>query len=267
MTGPEPIALGSLAVAASLILINALISVLMSLGLGRRLLVASLRTLVQLSLLGYLLVPIFAANHPGLSLGLAFLMVVVASWEGLRRVSLRYRGIQTDSFLALLIAASVSTFVGTRLVIQLDPFWQPRYLIPLTGMILGNALTGISLGLDRCLTQMRQRAALIEALLALGASPREASLDTVRDALRTGLIPITNSMSVVGLVTIPGMMTGQLLGGVSPATAARYQIVIMFLIAAATAIGVTIVVLLSVRRLFDDTDRLRLDLLGRNGRA
>lgn len=261
MTGPVPISVSQLLIAASLLLVNAALSWWLSLGLGWRLLVAAARTLVQLSLLGLVLVPIFELAHVGLTLAVALTMIALASFEGLRRVRFRYSGARTDSFIALLLAASVTTWLGTRLVIAVEPWWEPRYLIPLLGMILGNALTGISLGLDRCLSQFKNDAAQIEATLALGATSWEAARPVVVDALRTGLVPILNSMSVVGLVTIPGMMTGQLLGGTPPAIAARYQIVIMFLIASATAIGVSVAVLLSVRRLFDADHRLCSDEL------
>ncbi len=261
MSGPAPISVTQLFVAASLLLCNAGLSWWLSLGLGKRLLVAGLRTLVQLSLLGYLLVPIFRLAHPALTLGLALVMVVLATFEGLRRLHFHYRGSRLDGFIALVVAAAVTTFLGTQFVLSIEPWWQPRYLIPLLGMILGNALTGISLGLDRCLSQLHDQRSSVEAALCLGATRWEAGLPIVTDSLRTGLIPILNSMSVVGLVTIPGMMTGQLLGGTPPWLAARYQIVIMFLIAGATAIGVGIAVLIAVRRLFDDQHRLRSDHL------
>ncbi|MED6335091.1 MAG: ABC transporter permease, partial [Planctomycetota bacterium] len=142
--------------------------------------------------------------------------------------------------------------------------WEPRYLIPFLGMVLGNGLTGISLGLERCLRELDEGRVRVECLLALGATRWEASRVVAGEAVRAGMVPILNSMTVVGLVTIPGMMTGQLLGGVSPLTAARYQILIMFLIAATTAGGVTVVVVLCLRALFDDTHRLRLERLHRS---
>lgn len=256
MTGPAPISVGQLAIAAMLLVCNAGLSWVLSLGLGKRLLVAAARTLVQLSLLGFVLVPIFEAHDPALTLGLGLVMIVLASAEGLKRVRLRYTGARLDSFVALFVAAVVTTIAGTHVVIGIDPWWEPRYLIPLLGMILGNALSGISLGLDRCLEQIRAQRSVIEASLALGATRWEAGRPVVVDALRTGMIPILNSMSVVGLVTIPGMMTGQLLGGTPPWLAARYQIVIMFLIASATAIGVFLAVAFGVRRLFDADHRL-----------
>jgi putative ABC transport system permease protein len=126
-------------------------------------------------------------------------------------------------------------------------------------MILGNALTGVSLGLDRALGQLDEERDRIEGLLALGATWWEASRPVAADAVRTGMIPIINSMSVVGLVTIPGMMTGQILGGTSPVLAARYQILIMFLIAGAVALGTGTTVIAAVRAMFDADHRLRVD--------
>ncbi|MGB5174822.1 MAG: ABC transporter permease, partial [Thermoanaerobaculia bacterium] len=125
--------------------------------------------------------------------------------------------------------------------------------------ILGNTLTGISLGLDRftdALTQGRDR---VELLLSLGGTRWEAALPAIREAARTGMIPILNSMTVVGIVSLPGMMTGQLLAGVSPVQAVKYQIVIMFLIASATALGTVGAVLLSYLRLFSRQHQFRYD--------
>jgi len=148
---------------------------------------------------------------------------------------------------------------GTAIVIDVTPWWKPQYFIPLVGMILGNALSGISLGMDRCLTLFDEGRAQVDAHLAHGATWWEAARPIVTESIRTGMIPIINVMSAVGLVTIPGMMTGQILSGTPPEQAAKYQIVIIFLIAAATAIGCTGTVLLATRRLFDTQHRLALD--------
>ena len=263
MGEPLPISWWSLSFAALLLLANAGLSLWLSLGLEKKILVAASRAFVQLSLLGYVLVPIFAAENLYLTLAVGLFMIALSAVEGLKRVTLKYRGSRLDGFVALFVAALCTTFIGTRLVVGVQPWWQPRYLIPLLGMVLGNALTGVSLGLDRCLTQLRDRRAYVEALLGCGASPWEAAFEIVADAIRTGMLPILNTLSVVGLVTIPGMMTGQLLGGTPPAEAARYQIMILFLVAGATAIGVALAVLLSLRRLFDDQLRLRTDRLTR----
>jgi putative ABC transport system permease protein len=209
-----------------------------------------------LSLLGYVLVPIFDLKAPWLILLLAAFMVFMAAREAIRRGSRRYRGAQLNTTFALFVAASVTTFMSTRFVIKVDPWWEPRYVIPLLGMVLGNALTGVTLGLDRCLSELDEGRGRVELLLGFGATRWEAARPVVVEALRTGMIPILNTMSVVGLVTIPGMMTGQLLGGTRPELAARYQILIMFVVASATAMGAGLAILLCVRSLFDQDHRL-----------
>jgi putative ABC transport system permease protein len=128
-------------------------------------------------------------------------------------------------------------------------------------MILGNTMTGIALGLNGLTTGATSHRAAIEARLMLGGTRREAMAPVIRQALRSGLTPIINSMSATGVVALPGMMTGQMLGGVAPAEAVKYQILILFLIAGGTGIGVVSAVLAGVYRLTDPRHRLRLDRL------
>jgi putative ABC transport system permease protein len=162
---------------------------------------------------------------------------------------------------SMLVGAGGTALLGTAAIVGVDPWWEPQYFIPLLGMILGNALTGISLGLDRTMDMLDDGRGRVETRLAWGATAWEAARPVAAEALRTGMIPIINSMSAVGLVTIPGMMTGQILSGTAPALAARYQILIMFLIAGATAMGTALSVLLTVRVMFDRDHRLRIDKL------
>lgn len=261
MSGPLDLSAFQLAGAASFVLVNGAVSAWLGLGLGRKLLVASLRAVVQLSLLGWILVPVFRARAPLAIAAITMLMVVLAGFEAVRRAGGRYRLIHLDSFLTLLLSAGTTTVLATAVIIDVRPWYEPRYLIPLLGMVLGNGLTGIGLGLERFLAKIDEARARIELLLALGATRWEAVRDLVGEAVRAGLIPILNTMSVVGLVTIPGMMTGQILGGSDPQLAARYQMLVLFLIASATAAGTSGVVLLAAFRLTDDQHRLRLDRL------
>lgn len=261
MSGPLPISGAALAGAAALILLNALLSLWLRLQLERRLAIAALRTTVQLLLLGFVLVPIFSWQNPYLVLAMGLLMILLAARESVRRIGWQYRGVQGNAFAALSFSAIATSLLAVSVFVGVDPWWQPRYLIPLLGMILGNSLNGISLGLDRCLGELSQGRDRVESLLAHGATWWEAARPIAAESLRAGMIPILNTMSVVGIVTIPGMMTGQLLGGTSPDTAARYQILIIFLIAAATALGATLAILLSLRALFDGQHRLRVERL------
>lgn len=260
MTG-GPIEIGWLGLvgAAALIVVNAVASLWLGLGLERKLVVASLRTIVQLLLLGYLLVPVFELQRAWLVGLLSVFMIAVAARESLKRSRRAYRFAWFDSFATLFVAALVTAFFGSAVLVGVEPFWSPRYFVPLLGMLLGNALNGISLGIDQSLGALDEGRERIEARLALGATWWEAARPAVSEAIRNGMIPILNSMSVVGLVSIPGMMTGQLLGGTPPDQAARYQILILFMIAATVAMGTAGAVLLGVRRIFDGEHRLRSD--------
>ena len=144
---------------------------------------------------------------------------------------------------------------------RVRPWYTPQYAIPLLGMILGNTLNGVSLGLDRLGSELVGKRDQVEGLLALGATRWEAARPLVQQAVKTGLIPTINAMMVVGIVSLPGMMTGQLLAGTSPVEAVKYQIVIMFLIASGTALGTVLVVLLSFRRLFNEDHQFEGTLL------
>jgi len=146
-------------------------------------------------------------------------------------------------------------------VIDIRPWYHPQYAIPLLGMILGNAMSGIAVGLDRLTATAWDQRTVIEARLILGHKWSEAIESIRRESIRSGLIPIINSMSVVGLVSLPGMMTGQILSGTLPVEAVKYQILIMFLIAGGTGFGTILAVTLGARHLFDERERLRLDRL------
>lgn len=242
---------GQVALAAALIVVNGLVSLVLRLDLGRRLFVASARTVVQLALVGLVLEWIFGLGSPPAVLAYMLFMAVVAGIAAVRRTSRRYPGIWWDSVLTIWVASWAVTGLALTVIVDVEPWWRPQYSIPLLGMLLGNALTGISLGLDRLGEELSDKRDLVEMRLTLGATRWEASRPAIRRATRTGLIPILNAMSIAGLVSLPGMMTGQLLAGVDPAEAVKYQIAIMFMIAATTALGTVGVVLLGAGRLFN----------------
>jgi putative ABC transport system permease protein len=162
---------------------------------------------------------------------------------------------------SILFAGTIVTVFALTTQVRPDPWYHPQFALPLLGMILGNTMTGVALGLDTLSTRMARERPAIEAMLALGATRRAAFRPFVREAMRSGLIPILNAMSAAGLVSIPGMMTGQILSGVDPIEAVKYQILIMFLIAGGTGIGVVCAVHMAAARLSDNRHRLRLDRL------
>ncbi len=236
-----------LSIAAGLVLLAGLVSLLLRLGLEKRLAIASIRTVVQLTLLGLILRYVFDPSAHWLLAIVVAVMLLAASHEAVRRSESRFRGLTLLALISLTLSAMFTTIVVTGIIIGVRPWYEPRYMIPLLGMILGNGLTGVSLCVDSLLTTLRDKRGHIEMDLALGATRWEAARGPLRDAVRRGMIPIINSMSVVGIVSIPGMMTGQILAGADPAEAAKYQIVVMTMLFGASGISAALYLVLANR--------------------
>lgn len=252
MTGYVELSYLQVALAALLMIAVGAISVALKLGLERPLLIASLRTIVQLSLVGFVLQWVFALDTWYVVLAVASLMTLVAALTAANRNDRRHAGTLFDTVVSVWASSWVVTAFALFVVVRSEePWYEPRFAIPLLGMVLGNALNGISVGIDTFMESLATRGDEVESLLSLGATRWEAARGPLRHAVRVGMTPIVNSMMVVGIVSLPGMMTGQLLAGTSPVEAVKYQIVVMFLIAAATASGTVGVVLLGYFRLFN----------------
>ncbi len=252
MSSPQYVDLSytDLAVAAAMIVFDGALSVVLRLGLAKKLAIAAIRTVVQLLAIGYVLSWVFGHPQWPIVAGVMLTMTAIAGFAASERGARRYRGLRADALAALGISSWIVAALGLGLVIGIHPWLTPQYAIPILGMILGNALTAVSLGLERLTEELIARRAQIETLLALGATRREAALASVRVAVRAGMMPTLNQMTVVGLVSLPGMMTGQVLAGQHPEQAVRYQIVVMFLLAAAAASATVLAVLFASARLF-----------------
>ena len=252
------------ALAAVFLILNAGLSLWLQLGLARQMLVAGLRMVVQLLAVGLVLKAVFAVGSPLVTLGLASVMVVFAGREIWARQERRMRGPWGFGLGAgaMTLAAGVVIVFALTQQIGADPWWSPRYALPLFGMILGNTMTGVSLGLDTLSTSLWRESMAVEARLLLGATRWEATRPFARRAMRSGMTPIMNSMAATGVISLPGMMTGQILSGVDPAEAVKYQLLIIFLIAGATGLGVVLSIAGGIWRLTDERHRLRLDRLG-----
>lgn len=257
--GAIPIELWQLALSAALVLAAGLASVALRLGVEKGLAIASARTVVQLLLIGYVLGWVFALERPFVVLALLTVMIAVAAHAAVQRSKRRFRGAYLGAFATLALTGLATTLGTTHVVIGVSPWWRPQYVVPLLGMVLGNGLTGVSLCLDELLESFDARRAAIETELALGATRWEAARAPIREAVRRGMIPIINSMMVVGVVSLPGMMTGQILEGADPAMAVRYQIVIMFMVGGATAFGCILLSLFTYRKLFNARHQLRAE--------
>lgn len=251
------------ALVAVFVLMNGLLSLRLSLGIERQLLVAAVRMVVQLSAVGAVLTLLFGAASMAWTLVMACAMLLFAGREIMARQARRLTGWWGYGLgtATLALAASMVTVVALFGSLRLEPWYEPRYAIPLFGMILGNAMTGISLGLDTLTTAAVRERPAIEARIALGAPRFEALRPVMQQAMRRGLMPMINSMSATGLVFLPGLMTGQILAGVAPAEAVKYQLLIMFLIAGSTGLGLLGAVIGGAWRITDHRHRLRTDRL------
>ena len=180
------------------------------------------RMLLQLTLIGYVLVYIFETESGLIISGILAVMLVAASWIALNTADLSKGSLFPASLVSVLLGGGTTLLLITQGVLQLTPWYQPSYMIPLAGMIFAASMTNISLALDRLHAELRN-----------GATFHDAR-DT---AFRTSMIPVINSFLAVGLISLPGMMTGQILSGVSPLIAVRYQIMVMCMIFGAAGLS------------------------------
>lgn len=234
-----------------LVFITGAISSFLKLGLLKPLIWGTIRAFIQLTLIGYALTYIFQINNLWLIILIITTMCYIASRAAVKRTPNVSDYPTVLAFLSLVASTYLVGTIVTTLIISPDPWYSAQIAIPIFGMILGNSMNGIALSLDRLYLEARARASEIEAMLTFGATPWEAIQTSVREAIGAGMTPTINSLMVVGLVSLPGMMTGQILGGVDPREAVRYQIVVMLMVAAAVAIGCLILVVLSYKRLFN----------------
>ncbi len=261
MAGYISLSFWDVALASIFIVMNAALSIAFKLGLERRLLFVSVRMAAQLLLVGLALTWIFAISSPWLTAMVALIMGLFAGREIRARQEWRLKGVWGYGIGtgAMMFSGILVTFVALNIQIEPQPWWSPRFALPLFGMILGNTMTGVSLALDTLTSTIDRERQVIEARLLLGMTRWEAMLPFVRRSLRSGFMPIINAMAAMGIVALPGMMTGQILSGVAPQEAVKYQILIMLLIGGATGFGVIGATLMSAFRLSDDRHRLRLD--------
>ena len=250
-----------LAIAAALILAAGIVSIALRLQLEWRLALAAVRTVVQLMLVGYVLRWVFHLDQWLLVLAVMAVMVVMAAFAAVGRSSRTFAGATPRALLVLVLCGLTTTLMVTQVILGVQPWYRPQYLIPLLGMVLGNGLTGVSLCLDQLLERFSEQRALIEMELSLGATRWEAARDHLAAAVRRGMIPVINAMMVVGVVSLPGMMTGQILAGTDPLVAVKYQIVVMFMIAASTSLGCMLMALAVYRRLFNAQHQLEAELI------
>lgn len=247
---------------AAYVFILALLVIVRARKIGREkeIVIASMRMTMQLVLVGYVLSYIFENDHPLVSVLFLGIMLAFA----IRNVASRCRyslgtEIRRAIALAMTIGASTSLFYFLLVVVQVIPWYTSRYFIPIAGMIIGNSMTGVSLGVNHLIGDMHKQSLLVEGALMLGASPKVAVKEIVNNAFDSAILPTINSMVGMGIVFLPGMMTGQILAGASPLTAIQYQIAIMLGISGSVALSVIVFLHYGYRTFFNEWNQLVLE--------
>lgn len=228
------------------------------LGLGWTLAIATVRTILQLLAVGYFLAIVFTWRNPLAVLAVILVMLTIAAITARNRISKKLPQLLPLVWGSLLVSTALTLGYTNFAILRPTTWYDPQYVIPLAGIILGNAMNAASIAGDRLLSSLHNSRTEIETYLSLGATPDQAIAHHRREAIKAGLIPTVNAMMVVGIVTLPGIITGQLLSGVDPLNAALYQMLIMFLLAFSTLLtGICITYGLS-RRCFNQAAQLVL---------
>jgi len=250
-----------LLIALVLILIPIVISFQRKLGIEKDLLIGTVRTFIQLMIIGYVLKYIFNFKKWYFVLLMIAIMAIVAGYNAVKRQKTKIKGLFPIVTLSIFLGAGIAMATLILLILRVSPWYEPQYLIPISGMMLGNAMNATALAVDRLIGETRGRRWEIEAALALGASPIKAINPLLRDTASAAMMPTINAMMVVGIVQLPGMMTGQIIGGVAPEQSVRYQIIIMYMLATSVIVSCMTILYFFYRKLFTDDEQLNFDLL------
>ncbi len=227
-----------LLLAGLLILITIGISIKMKLGQSKNLIIGAIRTFVQLLALGFILNYVFALQSWWIVLLVVLFMIVAATQIAVKRVDRKIPNLWPSIFISLFFSSVIVALLVVEGVIQAEPWYSARHMIPISSMIIGNAMTAVALAINRLFDDLEKRKDELDALVALGASPFEAALPSIKHSINAGMLPTIAMMSAVGIVSIPGMMSGQILAGADPLAASKYQIVVVLMQSAASALAV-----------------------------
>ena len=247
-----------LVLALGLIGIAIALSVWQKLGLEGQLAFAAARSLLQLMAVGYILAFIFDLKEPWAVLLVLSVMLTIAAIVASNRISKKIKGLLPIVWGSLFASSILTLSYTILLIIQPQNWYEPQYLIPLAGMVFGQSINGASLAGERLASTINKNRLEIETHLCLGATPKQAIATYRQEAIRIGLVPTLNQMMVVGMVSLPGMFTGQVLAGSNPLDAASYQILILFVLASANLMTTFLVTEGVYRRFFNQDAQLVL---------
>ncbi|MGE5679947.1 MAG: ABC transporter permease [Bacillota bacterium] len=250
----------SLAICLLLLLIPIILSSRIKLRIAATTVISAIRMIVQLFLVGIFLKYIFDLNNPILNVGWFVLMITFATLSVIRSTGLEVKSFLLPSFGAFASANFFVLIYFNYFVVSLSNIFEAKYLIAIGGMLLGNSLRGNIVGIGDFYNDLRKNEKTYTYYLSLGASRLEAAVPFLRKSLNAALKPTISSMATMGIVSLPGMMTGQILGGSSPLVAIKYQIAIMISIYASTTLSIFLAIIFTLRTSFDEFGILNKDI-------
>ncbi len=256
------ISLFGLATLPVAILVMVLLSYGLKLDLGKRIVIAFARMALQLSLVGVYLKFIFQINSPAINMAWIIIMIAIANVNILKNAGLNSKRLFLSGFGALSAAMLITMAWFIIAVISPTPIYDAKYFIPIAGMILGNCLRANIVTLEKFFSSIMENEKTLLVYLTMGATLKEAVRPYSREAIKVALAPGISSVAAMGLISLPGMITGQILGGALPVTAVKYQISIMVAIFLASMISAILNIALTLKVAFNERGILEKDILG-----
>lgn len=229
-------------------------------GLIKEVIIAAIRMAVQLSIVAFYFSYIFTLNNPWVNILWVFIMIIVSVFTTIKRSNLKISLFIFPLFTALSLSLLLIDTFFLGFIINLENVFDARYFIPISGMILGNSMNHNIVGLNAYFDKLKNNNQLYYFILVNKNDHKKAILPYMRDAIKKALNPMIASMSVIGLISLPGMMTGQMLGGSDPTTAVRYQILIMLAIFVSSNLNLVLTLIFSNRFIFDKFGKLKSEI-------
>ncbi|KAF9533992.1 hypothetical protein CPB83DRAFT_873415 [Crepidotus variabilis] len=249
----------------SFILFDVGVATVFRLGIGMSLLIAALRCIGQLSVVATLLQSVFENHNPWLVAAICLLLNSLGTFETvINKSPRRFQHMFPAVLVAMLGSTIPISIIGSKYAMSVEPFWTPIQYIPIVGMLCGSTISGIVVAVSYILKEFQENRDKVEIYLAFGASRVEACRPIAMQALKLALTPPINNMSVLGIISIPGMMTGAILGGSSVQQAARLQMIIMFMITASTTLASVLTTLAAITVCVDQQHRVRNERITKN---
>ncbi|KAI8970019.1 hypothetical protein BDF20DRAFT_888897 [Mycotypha africana] len=251
--------------ASTAVFIAAGISICLGTKLEISLIISAIRCVVQLSLIGLVLDDVLKTQHMSVVIAMSVLLVFLGAFETVfNRTKKSFKGLFPLMLIILFLSNFVIAYLGSAFVLKADPFWDPPTFVPIIGMLLGNSMSSVAMATERCLDQFRIHTPALETRLSFGASRYEATLPLAVETIRMSLLPIITQLSVMGMINIPGMMTGQIMAGTPMKDAVIYQQCIMFMVAASSTLGAVMSVAVCLSVLIDKEQTMRQDRILNN---